>query len=192
MMEEKAGTSKDKKRKKRFCYTRHRIGISDFPLGVRSTPYNLIEDICAQGPKITWTQLLHMVPKLRRQWSSMVSTRKSSKSLGLIKAQDIKDILPVVEAKIKGHSISKVYVDWGAQMCVMKEKTMHQLGLVVKNPSIIKAKLANNMSVDCMGKIKKVKVIVCGIEVAVDMYVLPSKGENKESEDYRVWDRSSS
>ena len=58
-------------------------------------------------------------------------------------------------------------------MCVMSEKTMHWLGLVVKNPSIIKAKMANNMSVDCVGKIKKVKITVCGIEVAIDMYVLP-------------------
>ena len=47
MMEEEAGTSKDKKRKKRSGYTRYRIGISDFPLGIGSTPYNLIEDICA-------------------------------------------------------------------------------------------------------------------------------------------------
>ena len=54
---------------------------------------------------------------------------------------------------------------------------MHRLGLEVKNPSIIKAKMANNMLVDCVGKIKKVKITVCGIEVAVDMYVLPSKGE---------------
>ena len=122
MMEEEAGTSKDKKRKKRSGYTRRRIRIGDFPLGVGLTPYNLIEDICAQGPKITWPQLLHMVPKSRRQWSSMVSTRKSSKRVGLIKAQDIEDIQPLVEAKIKGHSISKAYVDGGAQMCVMSEK----------------------------------------------------------------------
>ena len=86
MMEEEAGSSKDKKRKKRSGYTRCRIGISDFPLGVGSKPYNLMEDICAQGLKITWPQLFRMVPKSRRQCSSMVSTRKSSKSLGLIKA----------------------------------------------------------------------------------------------------------
>ena len=83
----------------------------------------------------------------------MVSTRKSSKSVGLIKAQDPVDILPVVEAQTKGYSVSKVYVDGGAQMCVMSENTMHRLGLEVKNPSIIKAKMANNMSMDCVGKI---------------------------------------
>ena len=34
MMEEEADTSKDKKRKKQSDYTRRRIGIGDFPLGV--------------------------------------------------------------------------------------------------------------------------------------------------------------
>ena len=62
-------------------------------------------------------------------------------------------------------------------MCFMSEKTKHRIGLVIKNPSIIKAKMANNMSVGCVGKIKKVKITVCGIEVAIDMYVLPSKGD---------------
>ena len=73
-------------------------------------------------------------------------------------------------------------------MCVMSEKIVHQLGLVFKNPSIIKEKMAKNMSIDCVvGKIKKVKITVCGIEVAVDMYVLPSKGEGHSIILGRLW-----
>ena len=37
--------------------------------------------------------------------------------------------------------------------------------------------MANNVSVKCVGVCKGIKVIVCGIKVAVDMYVIPTKGE---------------
>ena len=54
---------------------------------------------------------------------------------------------------------------------------MNQLGLKVSGPSTYKAKLANNVIVNCLGVIHDVKVKVCGVEVANDMYVMPSKGE---------------
>ena len=34
-----------------------------------------------------------------------------------------------------------------------------------------------NVSVKCVGVCRNVKIIVCGIKVGVDMYVLPAKGE---------------
>ena len=62
-------------------------------------------------------------------------------------------------------------------MCVMSEKTMHHLGLEVHGKSEFKAKMANNVSVKCVGVYKAIKVNVCGIKVAVDMYIIPAKGE---------------
>ena len=62
-------------------------------------------------------------------------------------------------------------------MCVMSEKTIHHLGLKVHGKSEFKAKMANNVSVKCVGVCKEIKVTVCGIKVAVDMYVIPAKGE---------------
>ena len=43
--------------------------------------------------------------------------------------------------------------------------------------SEFKAKMANNVSVKCVGVCRNVKIVVCGIKVGVDLYVLPTKGE---------------
>ena len=98
--------------------------------------------------------------------------------MGSVEAKKDEDVLPVVEAYIRGQRIQKVYVDGGAQVCVISEKMMHKLGLEVHGKSEFRAKMANNVSVKCVGVCNNVKVMVCGIKVAVDMYVLPAKGES--------------
>ena len=97
--------------------------------------------------------------------------------MGSVEAKKESDVLLVLEAFIKGRRIRKVYVDRGAQVCVMSEKTMHHLGLEVHRKSEFKAKMANNVSVKCVGVCRNVKIVVCGIKVGVDLYVLPAKGE---------------
>ena len=37
--------------------------------------------------------------------------------------------------------------------------------------------MANNVSVKCVGVCKGIRVTVCGVLVATDMYVIPAKGE---------------
>ena len=54
---------------------------------------------------------------------------------------------------------------------------MHRLGLEVHENSEFKAKMVNNVSMKCVGVCRGVKVTVCGIKVAIDMYVIPAKGE---------------
>ena len=54
---------------------RRKIDIVDFSLGESAKPYDLVQDVSVQGPKITWPQLLHLAPKIRRQWTKMVGTR---------------------------------------------------------------------------------------------------------------------
>ena len=178
---------KDKKeeaessKKKRTRRPRREIGMDDFPLGKNLEPYNLLEDLQIQKPNITWPQLLQVAPKVRRQWPKVVSTRIPKKKINpIIKALRVstqEDIEPIVDAYIKGRRISNVYVDGGAQMCVMTEKTMHKLGLEVLDNSKCQAKLANNSSVQCLGIVKGVKVTVCSIDARVDMYVMATKGE---------------
>ncbi|MCO5572232.1 hypothetical protein L7F22_025984 [Adiantum nelumboides] len=83
----------------------------------------------------------------------------------------------MLDAYVKGQRVSNVYVDGGAQICVMTEQTMHRLGLKVNAPAPCKAKMANNSKVKCLGVINALKIKVCEIEVEVDVYVMPTKGE---------------
>ncbi|MCO5565088.1 hypothetical protein L7F22_018759 [Adiantum nelumboides] len=157
---------KEKKRKKKAYMTRRKIGIINFP--VKSKPHDLIEEVQRQEHKLTWPQLLHLSPRMRRQWSKMVTTRRS-KSVNTLKAQVLKDDVPVLDTQIKGQRVSSDYVDGGAQVCVISEKMMHKLRLEVSGPSGFKG---NDVSVKYVGV-----VTVCGIQFGVDMYVLPARGE---------------
>ena len=69
----------------------------------------------------------------------------------------------IIEAYIKGKRISKANVDGGAQICVMSERLMNQLGMEVSGPSTYREKLANNVIVKCVGVINDVKIKVCGV-----------------------------
>ena len=48
--------------------TGKKIGISKFAMGESSNPYDLLHDVCKKGIKINWPKLLHVAPKVRRQW----------------------------------------------------------------------------------------------------------------------------
>ena len=163
---------------KRPSKPRRKINIVDFSLGECAKPYDLVQDVSMQGPKITWPQLLHLAPKVRRQWTKMVSTRRSKpKIAGAISGRNLDDILPVMDAHIKGQRISNIYIDGGAQICVMNEQMMHRLGLEVSRPAPCRAKMANNVKVRCVGIVNAVRVKAFDTEVDVDIFVMPTKGE---------------
>ena len=42
-----------------------------------------------------------------------------------VEAKKDEDVLPMIATYIKGQRIQKVYVDGGAQVCVMSEKMMN-------------------------------------------------------------------
>ena len=121
---------KGEKKRKKWSSTRRKITIKDFPLGSNVEPYDPIKDVNSQGPKLTLPQFLHLLPKMMHQWSKMVSTRMK-KTLGILGTQEHEDVLLVMEVYIKGQWVSKVYRDEGAQVCVMSEKMMDQVGLEV-------------------------------------------------------------
>ncbi|MCO5558222.1 hypothetical protein L7F22_011801 [Adiantum nelumboides] len=155
-----------------------KLTIKDFSLGESSQPYGLVDDVSMQGPKISWSQLLYLPPKVCRRWSKMVSTRRvKTKAMGLVSGRRLKDIVPVMNDYVKGQRISNVYVDGGAQICVMSEHVFHHLGLKISAPAPYKAKMANNVKVKCLGIVNGVKVKVCEVEVEVDGYVMLTKGE---------------
>ena len=47
--------------------------------------------------------------------------------------------------------------------------------------------MANNVAVKCVGVCRNIKVTVCLIKVAVDMYVIPAKGEGYPIILGRLW-----
>ena len=47
-------TSKNLKKRKKKAGMHWKIGIKDFPLGVGVEPYDLVNDVSIQGPKLTW------------------------------------------------------------------------------------------------------------------------------------------
>ena len=72
-------------------------------MGESSRPYDLVSDVCDQGPKITWPQLLHLAPKVRRLWAKMLSTRRpKSKVMGALLGRNLEDILPSMDAHVRG------------------------------------------------------------------------------------------
>ncbi|MCO5551558.1 hypothetical protein L7F22_005062 [Adiantum nelumboides] len=149
------GENSSKKKSK----PRRKLTIKDFALGESSQPYNLVDDVSVQGPKITWAQLLHLAPKVRRQWTKMVSMRcVKTKAMGLVSGRNLQDITPVLNAYVKEQRVSNVYVDGGAQICVTTKQTMHRLGLKVNAPAPCKAKMANNSKVKCLGVINALKI----------------------------------
>ena len=62
----------------------------------------------------------------------------------------------LVDAQIRGQRVSKVFVDGGAQVCVMNKKMMHKLGLELIGPSKFKATMAHNSLVKCAGVVRNV------------------------------------
>ena len=82
-----------------------------------------------------------------------------------------------MDAHIKGQRISNIYIDGGAQICVMSEQMMHRLGLEVSRPAPCRAKMANNVKVRCVGIVNAVRVKAFNTEVDVDIFVMPTKGE---------------
>ncbi|MCO5555565.1 hypothetical protein L7F22_009110 [Adiantum nelumboides] len=185
--EDEAESSKKKKSRQ----PRRVIGIDDFLLGKNLEPYDMVEDLKSQRPNITWPQLMHLSSSIRRQWPKLANTRipkrRKEKVVKSIKSNTLKDIEPIVDAYVKGKRVSNVYVDGGAQMCVITERTMHRLGLSITEPSDCHAKLANNSKVKCLGIIKDVNITVLDVSAKVDFYVMPSKGEGYPQIFGRPW-----
>ena len=86
-------------------------------------------------------------------------------------------MVSIVDAWVKSQRVTNVYVDGGAQMCVMTENLMHKLRLKVDTSSQSKVKLANNSSIRHVGITQDIEIKVFDVEIAIDMYVIPIKGE---------------
>ena len=62
--DEAEGSQRQRKRKKRASQPQRKIEIKDFQQGATATPYDLVEDVSTQCPRIRWPQLLNLSPKM--------------------------------------------------------------------------------------------------------------------------------
>ena len=156
---------------------RRKIGMDDFQLGQGQSTYNLLEDLKKKKADITYGQLLHLSSNMRRHWHKLASIRRvkvKMRDAHVVQLHKVNDVLPIVDAWILGRKVSKVYLDGGAQVCVMTEDTMHQLGLEPMGKSTISVKMANSAKVKCLGVIHNLELNVLGKRAIIDIHVMPT------------------
>lgn len=160
--EEKASTSR----------RRRRVSLQDFPMGRGMIPYNLIQDLQGKGPTLNWPQFFALCPSMRKEISTLVSTRirkskskeKNTQALTIAPLHLEDAIVPTLNCYIKGKLIQKALIDGGAQICIMTEQVMHKLGLRIHEVPIVKVKMADNSKAQCLGVITRVRVETLGIK----------------------------
>ena len=113
-----------------------------------------------------WKEIRAVLQELQHENKELRDQLKAKKTTA---KQEEEDVLPVLEAYIKGQRICNVYVDGKEQVSVMSQKMMHHLGLEVQGKFEFKATMENNVSVKCVGVCKGIRITVCGIKVATDM-----------------------
>ncbi|MCO5557641.1 hypothetical protein L7F22_011208 [Adiantum nelumboides] len=152
MGERRNSKENEESNSKKKSKPRQKLTIKDFILGESSQPYNLVDDVSVQSPKITWPQLLHLAPKVRRQWTKMVSTRRvKTRAMGLVSGRNLQDITPVLDAYVKGQRVSNVYVDGGAQICVLSTHSLLEhidVSMLLDNEAIYDI-YRRSLNIDC-------------------------------------------
>ena len=78
-----------------------------------------------------------MCPKFKLMWA--------------ILGRKLEDILPIMDAYIKGQHITIVYTNESAQICLMSESMMHYISLEVDNPAFARPKWQTIRTCICVG-----------------------------------------
>ena len=125
----------------RFCEVQH--------------PYDLLEDMKKKRTNITCGQLLQLSSSIRQHWHKLPSIKKRVEvkmmDTHVVQLHKVNDVLPVVDTWIHGRKVKKMYMDGGAQVCVMAEETIYQLRLDITSRSMLSLRMANSTCVKCLG-----------------------------------------
>ncbi|MCO5592793.1 hypothetical protein L7F22_046796 [Adiantum nelumboides] len=169
----KKGKDAKAKRKRRPC---KKFEVTDLPLGEGQTAYDLKEDLIGRKIDCTFGQLMNMVPKLKRQWKSLVNPVKEPKhgQVRVLAMGELPDICPVVNAWHKGVGMGEAYIDGGAQVCVITQSCVERFGLITCESSGFRIRLANHAKVKCLGLIKNLEIEVLSVKAMVNFHVMPA------------------
>ena len=109
---EKEGEDAKAKRKRK---PRRKFEVADLPLGDGQEAYSLKEDLISRKVDCTFGQLINMVPKLKRQWKSLVNPIEKEPKRGLVRVLSLEElpagICPMVDAWHKGVGLGEAYID---------------------------------------------------------------------------------
>ena len=86
---EKEGEDAKAKRKRR---PRRKFEVADLPLGEGQTAYSLKEDLKGRKVDCTFGQLMNMVPKLKRQWKSLVNPIEKEPKRGHVRVLALEEL----------------------------------------------------------------------------------------------------
>ncbi|MCO5611132.1 hypothetical protein L7F22_065382 [Adiantum nelumboides] len=157
---------------------RRKIGMDDFQLGKGQPAYDFLENLKNKKADISYGQLLHLSSSMRRHWHKLASIRRVKVKLPhahVVQLHKVTDVLPVFDAWIHGRRVNKAYMDGGAQVCVMIEETMQQLGLELTGKSMFSVKMANSSRVKCLGVIHDLEINVLGQWAVMDIHIIHAK-----------------
>ena len=96
---------------------------------------------------ISFGKLMEIVPKMRRQWKSLVNPTEKEPKNGLVRLmslQELPDICLTVEAWHKGKNMGEAYMDGGAQVCVTTHACVEKLSLAIARNSGFHIRMANH------------------------------------------------
>lgn len=170
----KEGDDTTVKKKRR---PRRQFQVSDFPLGDGQASYSLKEDLMTRKANVTFGQLMELVPKLKKQWKSLVNPLEKEPRRGSVRVlslEELSDINPVVEVWHKGRSLGKAYVDGGAQICVITQACVERFGLIIAGNSGFKIRMANHQKVKCLGMVKDLELEAFSVKTLVNFHVMPA------------------
>ncbi|MCO5555449.1 hypothetical protein L7F22_008994 [Adiantum nelumboides] len=136
----------------------------------------IIEELYPGYTVVSIQELVNMVPKLKRQWKSLVNPVKEPKhgQVRVLAMGELPDICPVVNGWHKGVGMGEAYIDGGAQVCVITQSCVERLGLITCGSSGFRIRLANHAKVKCLGLIKNLEVEVFSVKAMVNFHVMPA------------------
>ena len=82
------------------------------------------------------------------------------------------DMVPTLEGVLASKYSTQIYVDGGAQVCVLTQAMMEKIGAKVSTKAHIRMRMANHKKAKCLGIAQGIKVKVLDIDCLVDFYVI--------------------
>ncbi|KAI7893316.1 uncharacterized protein EV154DRAFT_583836 [Mucor mucedo] len=152
---------------------------------IKEVKYDAAEDLLQRQPKITFEQLLYLIPSLKktvregiRKVSKFnIASTLQTKELNLVATMDLDgtdNTAAFTQIKINNKVIQHSLVDCGACRTIMSQEAMEQLGLEIDASSSTIFTLGNKTKQASLGLIYDVPVTLNNVTIPITMEVIPN------------------